>query len=650
MKALLYVHIYFLSASFLCNAQQEAANWVLSPNSLLHFNSNNQTSIFNTPLSDFHESSSCISDGLGSLLFFTDGDTIKRADNSIPIGGEDISSLSPFTIRSGTQGSMILPVPNSDTSYYVMSLAMRTEDYYGLMSYSEIVHSNNSIQVVNSQQDLFQDTLSEKMAATYHCNGHDIWVVVIKYSISSFSSPNGGGPTEYNIEFNSFLLTENGFNPSPVKSSLNVSCPLIGQMKFSNSGNEIAYASNDRISIFSFDNYSGRIELQEEILLPLDNGYGLEFSPNDNFIYINEKQYNRSTGILTSLLNYNCPSQLQRGIDGKIYMNVYPENEVSVGGDNTLMFANYISFMGNADQIRQIGAITYPDTPGVGCQLVPDAIEIYSPNLIKNHYELPYFPSLYFRDTTAIFDYSGDCILDEYEFFLESYENVDSVNWLIENYSITTDTASYQFTNSGTYTVTYTAYVNGTEYVGSHCVDVCGSDFVGFLPDEITLCEGEKLYVNRLNPCANSYTWNTGQTTSGIWITQPGQYTLESISNCGNIVESITVVLDHDCGGLLKIPNVITANQDGTNDDFLIQVKGVKELSVSILNRWGNVIASKAMVLPQNMHNIWSTVNTWDGRNPSNTIVMDGVYFYRIDYVTLNNKRMSKSGFVQVIQ
>lgn len=69
-------------------------------------------------------------------------------------------------------------------------------------------------------------------------------------------------------------------------------------------------------------------------------------------------------------------------------------------------------------------------------------------------------------------------------------------------------------------------------------------------------------------------------------------------------------------GEFLEVPNVFTPNGDGVNDFYFINSKGMEELELTIVNRWGEVVFTS------------NDINgTWDGTSNGN-LCSDGVYFY----------------------
>ncbi|MFZ1617917.1 MAG: PKD domain-containing protein [Flavobacteriales bacterium] len=67
----------------------------------------------------------------------------------------------------------------------------------------------------------------------------------------------------------------------------------------------------------------------------------------------------------------------------------------------------------------------------------------------------------------------------------------------------------------------------------------------------------------------------------------------------------------------IVVPNVFTPNGDGNNDDF--RVLGMKELDLSIYNRWGQLVAT-----------LQRPNQSWDGRTGAGEQAPEGTYFYTL--------------------
>ncbi len=86
------------------------------------------------------------------------------------------------------------------------------------------------------------------------------------------------------------------------------------------------------------------------------------------------------------------------------------------------------------------------------------------------------------------------------------------------------------------------------------------------------------------------------------------------------------------------VPNVFTPNGDDKNDIFLINATYTDNYSISIYNRWGN------LVFVSNSPNI-----SWDGRTSAGEEVSTGVYYYIIKS-SCGGTEYDKHGFLQLIR
>ncbi|HBW85317.1 MAG TPA: hypothetical protein DEF82_00785 [Crocinitomicaceae bacterium] len=144
------------------------------------------------------------------------------------------------------------------------------------------------------------------------------------------------------------------------------------------------------------------------------------------------------------------------------------------------------------------------------------------------------------------------------------------------------------------------------------------------LPDTV-VCQGGGFTINPFYDNAGpmqsgyvpgiSWAWDNGNPTVEREVTNAGNYVF-TINNACYTKSDTTTLLYKPCD--LEAPNVITLNQDGTNELFQIDYAGLAEFNCVIINRWGNKI-----------YEYDDPAQGWDGT--SNGIpVTDGVYFYKI--------------------
>ena len=116
-----------------------------------------------------------------------------------------------------------------------------------------------------------------------------------------------------------------------------------------------------------------------------------------------------------------------------------------------------------------------------------------------------------------------------------------------------------------------------------------------------------------------NYSWSiNGQTFTGQQIeytVQEGEYTIEltviDANGCMDYYSIILPVFDE-----VTIPNVLTLNNDGVNDQFVIEGL-MPNSSLLILNRWGEVVYSTT-----------NYKNDWNGKDKSGIPLTEGVYTY----------------------
>ena len=113
-----------------------------------------------------------------------------------------------------------------------------------------------------------------------------------------------------------------------------------------------------------------------------------------------------------------------------------------------------------------------------------------------------------------------------------------------------------------------------------------------------------------------------------------GYYVLNSCpSDTSYVVLDITNIYGFDD---FDFPNVISANNDGINDELQIKeyFKTCQEFELSIYNRWGNKVFSQSYGSPD-----------FAGQTPSGNALEEGVYYF---VLRINN--VSKSGYIHVVK
>ncbi len=648
MKKIKLTFFFFLvlSSSYYFS-QNRTNNWVLHKNGLLDFNSEPPVFSYSANFETF-ESSSTISDKNGNLLFYTNGDSILGSNDLILQNGLNLTINSGSSVVSTTQGSLIIPFLNSDSLYYEFT----NDRPYTLLGHSYLTYSiidkslNSGIGGVISKQNIISiDTLSEKMVITKHCNGNYYWLVVIKYDkkIDIYD----GAMTFNKCVFQSFLIDDTGVRNFPVQSFFDFAPPLLGQMKFNIEGTKLAYAAEKAVYVFDFDASTGKVSLNKKINVQLENGYGLEWSPNSQFIYVNEKQIEVSTGIVFSLQKPNG-TQLQLAKNGKIYGFQRSVNEFYSSGNFQFYeyFDNDWLIIGN-HQFRMF-EISNPNGFQTTCSLDTNFIDIVYPFFYSTiSIALPNLPHFLIFEDSLDFKYDGYCLSDTFNFQLTNTNGIDSVFWEFPdlNQTSTNLTPSVQFSNSGTSEVICTIYTNGIPHIIKKCVTIIGENTDVF-DNQIEMCLGESFSYTATEYISTDYLWSTGDTTANLVITEPGTYSLQASNICGVFDDIINVELAN-CESEIIIPNVITLNSDYTNDVFSVKVKNMINIQCRIVNRWGETIHLSSLTVTPTNQQLWDEVPLWDGKSNGEK-VLEGVYFYLIEAENTRNEWSSFHGNVSV--
>lgn len=89
----------------------------------------------------------------------------------------------------------------------------------------------------------------------------------------------------------------------------------------------------------------------------------------------------------------------------------------------------------------------------------------------------------------------------------------------------------------------------------------------------------------------------------------------------------------------LKTPNIFTPNGDHVNDFFTFELLNIKELDVTVVNRWGNLVYTSSAV-----------PFSWDGKDSAGNMMDEGVYFYKYTAKGAQDELIEGQGFVQLFK
>ena len=87
----------------------------------------------------------------------------------------------------------------------------------------------------------------------------------------------------------------------------------------------------------------------------------------------------------------------------------------------------------------------------------------------------------------------------------------------------------------------------------------------------------------------------------------------------------------------VEMPNIITPNGDGINDEFKVRAIGLEDLTCTIFNRYGETI-----------YRYFGINGTWDGYTHAGVKVSAGTYFVIIEATTEDGEIVKNQGSIQV--
>ena len=308
------------------------------------------------------EGYAAISDMNCNLVLYSDGRNVYNAAGGVM---SNSTALSPGGELDGdpsaSQGVVIVPKPGDPLTYYIFcaDANLGANGY----TYSRIDMSLNSglgdIDLSEKNITVLAPFTTEKITATMHVNGTDIWVMTHKFNSN---------------EFVAFLITNAGVQlTSPITSAVGLShvgssANTRGYMKFSQTGTQLALAleGDYTVQLFNFNKTTGIVSNPITLTnITMNSCYGLEFSPNEQFLYCSERwgtniyQWDISSGVESiiaatmtniSTTTVSVQGALQLAPDGKIYCARNGQTHLSV--------------------------INNPDMPGVSCGYVESVLDI----------------------------------------------------------------------------------------------------------------------------------------------------------------------------------------------------------------------------------------------------------------------------------
>jgi uncharacterized protein YuzB (UPF0349 family) len=361
-------------------------NWVFGRNAGLDFSTNPPTATSGFSMNTF-EGCASVSDAAGNLLFYTDGVTVWDAANTPVVTGL-------LGDASSTQSSIIVPDPASPTRYYIFTMDGSSNASAPFNHFDGILLDVagwtwvpiSSLLTLPSNVGL---SPAEKLTAVQidGCLGY--WVIIALQRTATLAA--GVGPGMFRV----FRVDASGLS-FVGDTNFNEDLQELGYLRGSPDGRRLAIANGTlgNVLVFPFDNVTGAINVGSVVNIPIPTiipgqqmaVYGVEFSPNSDLLYYGSLEF--GTGVQQGhIFQVDVPSAstVSTYIGGFSNANGrYAIGALQRGMDDVI----YIAMDGEAS----ISAITSPNTPGTGCNLVQNYVALMTgsvcylglPNIFPN--------------------------------------------------------------------------------------------------------------------------------------------------------------------------------------------------------------------------------------------------------------------------
>jgi hypothetical protein len=434
----------------------------------MNFN-NCRPNVFIDTTFDLQEGVSSISDkNTGDLLFYTNGVKVWDRNNTQMINGFGLSGH-----PSNTQ-VLITPMPGSTTKFYIFTTDLQGLTNNGLC-YSIVDMTLNSGfgDILTKNIMLHNPIVCEKLTATWHSNGTDIWVVAHEFG---------------NNNFISYKITTEGVSATPVISSIGFNhiggFDSRGELRFSPNGSKLSNATNGdndgncANELFDFNTTTGVVS--NCITLPNEKwGYGTCFSLDNSKLYFTTSPVFAPSPAYSKLYQFDLSSDISANIiasksiiDSALILTENSFESCYLGLDGKI----YVARQSNG----YLGVINSPNIAGTGCNFVKNGLFLNGQlsfsgtnNLIsskdtclftsieENHYyenNLLIYPNPFSNETTL--NFSNFKILPSFVSLYDLYGN------LIQNYEVegTTLTIKREYLKNGIYILTTSTGINSSHY------------------------------------------------------------------------------------------------------------------------------------------------------------------------------------------
>lgn len=534
--------LLFLLLIPICSfGQKEFHNWNFGDGVSLNFNSGIAVKSGSNQLQT-NEGTATVSDCDGTLLFYTDGNTVWNQNHSIIEEGTSLAAGGTVGLPP-TQGALIVKRPNTSGIYFIFTTSETNGVFYSMVN----MNANNGSGKIVQKNILLSSRESAKLAVTYHSNGTDIWVV-----------------THYgdNNQYEAFLVTPTGISATSVSSFDGPAHQdSHGDLKISSDGSKIGAVIDfdGQVYLGDFNNTTGVVTGTVR-RGSFNNPHGVEFSPDNSKMYINDSnsgviQFDLNAGNNSAALSTGKSiggggvyGSLQLGPDGRIYV-----------------IDNFSPFLGIITNPNALGSSANFLKNGLFIGTDPAGYELTNVTLTSQNS---------FNGPNTV-NYNSACIGETTQFSLAVTQDVSDVIWDfgdpasgVQNFS-TLFSPSHTYASPGTYTASVRInYACGSETINVPVV-ISAAPTINAAANLI-VCSGVPIAIGTASESNVIYSWSPTTGLSDPTSSNP-TLTLTSSLEKSNIVYTLTATNSlNGCADSKEVNVELTNPQVDAGPDQLV--------------------------------------------------------------------------------
>lgn len=438
------------------SSQNEAANWYFGENAGIQFDDTGTlTGSIDGGLLNTVEGCATISDTNGDLLFYTDGSIVYNRNHQLMPNGTGL-----FGDSSSTQSALVVPLPGSDTIYYIFTVdtpATDGTDFGFNYSIVDMSLEGGLGDITSKNINLLEDTSEKITAVLKDCISQSIWVIVLANENGTTAIPDS------NIQFNTYHayeVTTTGINTTAVKSTFpHIITDVRGQMKVSPNGKKLASANSPAgLFLYDFDTDTGVVSNVQQLSITSFSPfpYGVEFSQNSLRLYVhssNNAAFNApANNHQSSLTQFDLAATNIQASEFRLDQRQLYRGSLQLGPDGRIYRTHSANYLIG---LPTLGAIANPNALGDAANYIHNAVDL-SPNLSTQG--LPPFIQSFFNDQIDIIqngESSTELSLCTGENYTLAYQDIIGAEytWMKDGVLLAENDFDLLITDPGVYTL-----------------------------------------------------------------------------------------------------------------------------------------------------------------------------------------------------